>query len=216
MEEDKINLLIFGPPGSGKGTQARLLATHLVSLDVVSVGDLLRAEVASCTEVGREIAVIMNEGKLVGDIVVCEMVLKKLRSMRDGFLLDGFPRNLKQAQFLSVVMDLLDRKIDVVFKLEVAEDVIISRLSKRVVCRVCGASSSISADGNKCAVCGSEEYIRRDDDDEGVIRQRLREYEREVKVLEDYYGDKVVKIDGNRSVEDVYNNMKYRLYRVNN
>ncbi|MFV9838526.1 MAG: adenylate kinase family protein [Aaplasma endosymbiont of Hyalomma asiaticum] len=218
MEENKISLLVFGAPGSGKGTQARMLAESLPCLEVVSVGDLLRSEVSAGTAIGKEVSLVMSEGKLVSDIVVCEMALRKLRCIRHGFLLDGFPRNLRQAQFLSVVMNLLEREIDVAFKLEVAADIIVDRLSQRVVCKVCGSTSSLSAygSGDGCEKCGSQEYVRRNDDDVSVIKHRLQEYEREVEVLECYYRDKVVKIDGNRSVNDVYNDMKSRLHRVNN
>ena len=218
MEKNKISLLVFGAPGSGKGTQARLLAGDLPHLEVVSVGDLLRFEVATGTAIGREVSLVMSEGKLVSDVVVCEMALRKLRSIKHGFLLDGFPRNLLQARFLSVVMDLLEREIDVAFKLDVAADVIVDRLRQRVVCKACGSPSSISAyvNGEGCDRCGSQEYVRRDDDDIDVIKRRLQVYEREVEVLENYYGDKVVKIDGNRSVNDVHDDMKSRLHRVNN
>ncbi|KJV67501.1 Adenylate kinase [Anaplasma phagocytophilum] len=216
MEKEQVNLLIFGAPGSGKGTQARLLGEYLKGLEVISMGDLLRAEVASKTVIGVEVEAIMQEGRLVGDPLVCEMIFRKLRRVSAGFLLDGFPRNLPQAEFLTAVMRLLNRKIDAVLKLEVDAAVVENRLQGRLVCKGCGAVSNAVFNHGACQACGCEEYVRRNDDSLNVIRRRLMDYDREVTVLEGYYQDKVIRINGDRTVEEIHGDVKHVLDRLNN
>ncbi|MDB1135240.1 adenylate kinase family protein [Candidatus Anaplasma sp. TIGMIC] len=216
MEEDQVNLLIFGAPGSGKGTQARLLSEYLPSLKVISMGDLLRSEVDSGTEVGKEAKKAMLDGALVSDLTVCQMILGRLAKVRSGFLLDGFPRNLRQAEFLTAAMRLLDGDIDIVFKLEVAADVVESRLCGRLVCSNCGAVTNMELAAGACEVCGYDGYRRRDDDSVDVVRRRLVEYEREIVALEEYYQGKVVRINGNRTVDEVYEDVKRRVDCLNN
>ncbi|MCU7611932.1 adenylate kinase family protein [Anaplasma capra] len=216
MEKSKINLLIFGAPGSGKGTQARMLARHLDGLRVISAGDLLRDEIGKCTEIGKEVESIMREGLLVSDALVCEMMLKKLREVGPGFLLDGFPRSLQQAEFLSVVLQILGCSIDAVIKLEVDVEVVRDRLQGRLVCRSCGKVSNISFGETVCSECGCREYVSRSDDVAGTIKRRVMEYEFAIEELERYYGTLVVKIDGNKSVDEVFRLIRDKVDSLNN
>lgn len=214
-----MNLLIFGAPGSGKGTQARLLEESMRGvISVISLGDLLRNEVASGTEVGLEVGSIMRTGELVGDPLVCEVILRQLRKMEtEGFLLDGFPRNLPQAKFLTVVLELLGKEITAVLKLDVDTDVLVDRLLARMVCAECGSVSNARFhDGEACGKCGSTNYARRDDDAEAVIRHRFSVYEVWAAELEHYYGEKVLLIDGNRPMDEVHADIEHKVNCLNN
>ncbi|MGN7618560.1 MAG: adenylate kinase family protein [Ehrlichia sp.] len=116
--ENKINILIFGPPGSGKGTQCSILSSCYSTICVISTGDLLRNEAKLDTDTGRKIRSVMKSGDLVDDELVCEMFSKSIAKVRNGFLLDGFPRNLSQAEFLTGVLKKYDTQIDVVIQLQ--------------------------------------------------------------------------------------------------
>lgn len=215
-----MNLLIFGAPGSGKGTQARLLGESMRDvISVISLGDLLRAEVASGTEIGKEVESVLRAGELVGDPLVCEIILSQLRRVgKPGFLLDGFPRNMSQARFLTAVLELLGRDISAVLKLDVDVGVVSERLLGRRVCSECGAVSNAKFHREDvCAKCGSVNCIRRDDDSsDEVIRRRFSLYERWVVELERYYKEKVFVIDGNRPVDEVHADIKHKVNCLNN
>ncbi|MFV9870621.1 MAG: adenylate kinase family protein [Anaplasma ovis] len=204
MEKSKINLLILGAPGSGKGTQARMLAGYLDGLQVVSMGDLLRSEVREHTEIGKEVENVMRSGLLVDDALVCEILFRKLRKVRRGFLLDGFPRNLRQAEFLTVILQLIDCGIDAVIKLEVDAEVIEYRLRGRLICKGCGKVSNVSFGTTVCDECGCRDYISRNDDVTETIKHRILEYESVIGELEKYYGKLVTRVDSNRSVDEVF------------
>ncbi|QJC27368.1 adenylate kinase [Anaplasma platys] len=214
-----MNLLIFGAPGSGKGTQARLLVESMRGvISVISLGDLLRAEVASDTEVGKEIEMVMQAGKLVSDPLVCEVILRQLRKVKTtGFLLDGFPRNMPQAKFLTAALELLGKEISAVLKLDVDANVLVDRLLGRMVCVECGVvSNAMFSQAEACGKCGSTSYSRRTDDSGSVIRQRFSIYEEFAVELEQYYGEKVLVIDGNRPVDEVHADIKHRVNCLNN
>ncbi|ACM49512.1 adenylate kinase family protein [Anaplasma marginale] len=204
MEKSKVNLLILGAPGSGKGTQARLLAGHLDGLQVVSMGDLLRNEICERTETGKEIEDVMRSGILVDDALVCEMLFRKLRKVRQGFLLDGFPRNRHQAEFLTVVLRLINCGIDAVIKLEVDAEVVKCRLRGRLICKGCGKVSNVSFGTTVCDECGCRDYISRNDDVAETIKHRISEYESVIGELEQYYGKLVTRVDSNGSVDEVF------------
>ncbi|MEM2599893.1 MAG: adenylate kinase [Thermoproteota archaeon] len=181
-----MRLVIFGPPGSGKGTYASRLAPRL-GVPHISTGDILREEVKSGSELGRSISSYVSNGKLVPDEVVNRVMEKRLsqEDCKRGFILDGYPRTLQQAFFL-------DRfsKIDFVINLNVPDEVIVRRLSSRLVCRRCGAiynriTLPPRVEG-VCDKCGGELY-QRDDDKPEVVRERIRIYKNEAAPLLEHY-----------------------------
>ncbi|MEM3646928.1 MAG: nucleoside monophosphate kinase, partial [Thermofilum sp.] len=181
-----MRIVFFGPPGSGKGTYASRLAPRL-GVPHVSTGDILRDEVKSGSELGGKISSYVSGGKLVPDEVVNRVMAKRL-SQDDcgkGFILDGYPRTLQQACFLEKVS-----KIDFVINLNVPDEVIVRRLSSRLVCRKCGAiynriTLPPKVDG-VCDKCGGELY-QRDDDKPEVVRERIRIYRSEAAPLLEHY-----------------------------
>ncbi|MEM2087875.1 MAG: adenylate kinase [Thermoproteota archaeon] len=189
-----MKMIIFGPPGSGKGTYSSRLAPRL-GVPHVSTGDILRSEIASGTELGRSISNYVSNGKLVPDEVVNKVIEKRL-SMDDckkGFVLDGYPRTLQQAEFLNHVV-----KIDFVINLNVPEEVLVRRISSRLVCRNCGAVYNRLTLKPKvegiCDKCGGELYQREDDKPE-VVRERIKIYEREFAPLLEHYRKTGVVLD---------------------
>ena len=204
-----MRLVLVGPPGAGKGTQAEFIAAHL-SVPKISTGDILRANVADGTELGREAKKFMDAGRLVPDQVVIDMVRDRLAEpdAEDGFLLDGFPRTTPQAQELDKLLDYMGAGLDVVLELVVDEDEVIRRLSGRRTCRGCGKIWHVEFDPpsreGRCDRCGAE-LFQRDDDKPETIAERLRVYARDTAPLSDYYGaqGKLVGIDATGPVEDV-------------
>ncbi|MGC8831590.1 MAG: adenylate kinase [Thermoproteota archaeon] len=181
-----MRIIIFGPPGSGKGTYSSRLAPRL-GIPHVSTGDILRSEIESGTELGRNISSYVSNGKLVPDEVVNKVIEKRL-SMNDckkGFILDGYPRTLQQAEFLDRIV-----KIDFVINLNVPDEVIVRRLSSRLVCKNCGAIYNKITLPPKvdcvCDKCGGELY-QRDDDKPEIVRERIKIYEKEVTPLLEHY-----------------------------
>jgi adenylate kinase len=204
-----VRLVLVGPPGAGKGTQAEFIASHL-SVPKISTGDILRANVADGTELGREAKKFMDAGRLVPDQVVIDMVRDRLAEpdAEDGFLLDGFPRTTPQAQELDKLLDYMGAGLDVVLELVVDEDEVIRRLSGRRTCRGCGKIWHVEFDPPSreglCDRCGAE-LFQRDDDKPETVAERLRVYARDTAPLSDYYGaqGKLVGIDATGPVEDV-------------
>jgi adenylate kinase len=204
-----VRLVLVGPPGAGKGTQAEFIAAHL-AVPKISTGDILRANVADGTELGREAKKFMDAGRLVPDQVVIDMVRDRLAEpdAEDGFLLDGFPRTTPQAQELDKLLDYMGAGLDVVLELVVDEDEVIRRLSGRRTCRGCGKIWHLEFDPpsreDVCDRCQGE-LFQRDDDKPETVTERLRVYARDTAPLSDYYGaqGKLVGIDATGPVEDV-------------
>jgi len=186
-----MRIVLLGPPGAGKGTQSKQLAAKL-GLPHISTGDLLRQNVAQDTELGRQAKGFMDKGLLVPDELVTGMLSERFsrQDVKNGFILDGYPRNLKQAQALAQVLSSRSMKIDVVFDLACSEPVIIQRLTGRLVCRSCGANYHATNMPPKaagvCDSCGGTLY-QRSDDTEATIRKRLAVYTGEVASLLDFY-----------------------------
>ncbi len=204
-----MRLVLVGPPGAGKGTQAEFIASHL-SVPKISTGDIFRANVQQGTPLGVEAKRYMDSGALVPDEVTINMVRDRLAEpdAGDGFLLDGFPRTVPQASALDKLLADLGVGLDVVLELVVDDDEVIRRLSGRRTCRGCGKIWHISFDAPThegiCDRCGSELY-QRDDDKADTVAERLRVYARDTSPLATFYGAqcKLVGIDATGPVEDV-------------
>lgn len=186
-----MRIVLLGPPGAGKGTQAKAMAQKL-QLAHISTGDLLRQNVAGATPLGLEAGDYMNKGLLVPDTLVTKMLEERFGQpdVKSGFILDGYPRTLNQAQTLDTILAARSMKIDVVFDLDSSEPVIVQRLSGRLVCRKCGAlfhrTNMPPKRAGRCDQCGGELY-QRDDDKEETIRKRLAVYRGEAASLLEYY-----------------------------
>ncbi|MEV6691663.1 adenylate kinase [Micromonospora sp. NPDC051196] len=204
-----MRLVLVGPPGAGKGTQAEFIAAHL-SVPKISTGDIFRANVSQGTPLGVEAKRYMDAGKLVPDEVTINMVRERLAEpdAAEGFLLDGFPRTTPQAAALDKLLADLGTALDIVLELVVDDDEVIRRLSGRRTCRGCGKIWHVEFDPTSgesiCDRCGAE-LFQRDDDKPETIAARLREYAEKTAPLVDYYGaqGKLVGIDATGPVEDV-------------
>ncbi|MEV4841731.1 adenylate kinase [Micromonospora matsumotoense] len=204
-----MRLVLVGPPGAGKGTQAEFIAAHL-SVPKISTGDIFRANVSQGTPLGVEAKRYMDAGKLVPDEVTINMVRDRLAEpdASEGFLLDGFPRTTPQAAALDKLLADLGTALDLVLELVVDDDEVIRRLSGRRTCRGCGKIWHVEFDATTkddiCDRCGAE-LFQRDDDKPETIAARLREYADKTAPLVDYYGaqNKLVGIDAAGPVEDV-------------
>ncbi|MET8678773.1 adenylate kinase [Streptomyces sp. NPDC004647] len=187
-----MRIVLVGPPGAGKGTQAAYLAKNL-SIPHISTGDLFRANISQGTPLGKQAQEYMKAGRLVPDEVTIGMAKDRLEQpdAAEGFLLDGFPRNLNQAKVLDEILDEKGIALDGVLDLEVPEDEVVKRIAGRRVCRnesshVFHVTYSPPKTEGVCDVCGGELY-QRDDDSEDTVRKRLEVYHRETEPVIDYY-----------------------------
>jgi adenylate kinase len=180
-----MRLVLVGPPGAGKGTQAVFLAEHY-SIPHISTGDIFRANLKAGTPLGQEAKSFMDRGELVPDSVTNAMVKDRLThdDVANGFLLDGFPRNVVQAEVLRAILAEQKSPLDAVLELNIADAEIIERLSSRLTCRGCGAPAPASAQA--CAACGGELYQREDDKAE-VIARRLEVYNEQTAPIIAFY-----------------------------
>ncbi|GLZ12298.1 adenylate kinase [Actinomadura sp. NBRC 104425] len=205
-----MRIVLVGPPGAGKGTQAQFIASHL-SIPKISTGDIFRANVSSGTELGRKAKAYMDRGDLVPDEITIAMVRDRLAQddARDGFLLDGFPRNVPQAETLKKILAEWDARLDIVLELVVDEDEVVRRLSGRRTCSRCGRIWHVDFDDKQddiCDDCGGE-LFQRDDDREEVVRHRLEVYQQQTAPLVQFYADEgiLVGIDATGPIEEVTN-----------
>jgi adenylate kinase len=204
-------LIIFGPPGAGKGTQASIIAKHY-NMVHISTGDMLRAAVKEGTELGSLAKSYMDKGELVPDEVVIGIIREVIKSSDsiNGYLLDGFPRTIPQAEALNRMLNSESLKVDKVVSVEVPDEEIIRRIGGRRVCEKCGAMYHKVYDPPKnadiCDKCGGS-LFQRDDDREGVIRKRLEVYSRQTLPLKAYYRNAGIlrEIDGLGTINDVRN-----------
>ena len=205
-----MNLILLGPPGSGKGTQAKTIAAKH-GLIQLSTGDMLRAAVKADSPVGRKAKAIMDRGELVSDDIVVEIISARLdgADCRAGVIFDGFPRTLAQASALDRVLKRKKLKLDAVIELKVNDDQLIERIAGRFTCATCGAGYHDHFRQPKtlgtCDVCGGHEFLRRPDDTAETMGRRLMVYYRETSPLLGYYYCKgtLRSVDGMGSVEDV-------------
>jgi adenylate kinase len=197
-----MNLVLLGPPGAGKGTQAKLLEDAR-SLLKLSTGDMLRAAVAAGTELGRKAGDIMERGQLVPDNMVIELIAEHIDEDEGrGFILDGFPRTIAQAEALDRLLKQRGKKLDLVVVMGVDDEALIERIGGRFACVTCGEGYhdlyKMPKVEGVCDRCGSTQFVRRRDDYEEVVRSRLTAYHAQTEPLIDYYArqGKVRTVDG--------------------
>lgn len=205
-----MKIVMLGAPGAGKGTQAKMIAEKF-GLPHVSTGDIFRANIKNGTELGKKAKAFMDAGKLVPDELTCDLVADRLAQSdcSEGFILDGFPRTIPQAEALEEVLTKLGTKIDYAVNIDVPDEAIVSRMSGRRACVGCGATYHIVYNPprteNVCDVCG-QTLILRDDDKPETVQTRLKVYHDQTQPLIDFYSGKgaLVTVDGTMGLEDVF------------
>jgi len=204
-----MNLILLGAPGAGKGTQAKAIVEKY-GIPQISTGDMLREAVAKGTELGKKAKEYMDKGELVPDEVVIGIVRDRLqeKDTEKGFILDGFPRTIKQAEALDEMLSELKKDIDAVINVAVPEEEVVKRIVNRRSCKNCGAVYHLiykpPKEEGKCDKCGGELYLR-DDDKEETVRERFSVYRAQTEPLIEYYSKKglVKNIDGTKSIDEV-------------
>lgn len=204
-----MNIMLFGAPGAGKGTQAKFLIEKY-DIPQISTGDILRAAIKAGTEMGLEAKKFMDEGKLVPDSTIIGIIRDRLaeKDCTEGFILDGFPRTIPQAEALEKLMEDMKISLDRVISLNVPDDLIVDRITGRRVCPKCGASFHVEFNAPKttdiCDYCGEGLIIRKDDTAETVVN-RLASYHAQTAPLFDFYTTRGVmaEVDGTKDVSEV-------------
>ena len=205
-----MNIILLGPPGAGKGTQAeRLVADR--GMVQLSTGDMLRAARKSGTPLGQRVAAVMDAGELVSDEIVSDLIGEALDRMspNQGAIFDGYPRTAAQAESLDAILASRGRKLDHVIELDVDEDALVERITGRFTCAKCGAGYHDTFKQpkveNTCDVCGSHEFKRRPDDNAETVRTRMAEYRAKTAPILPYYEERglVRRVDGMASVDEV-------------
>ena len=210
-----MNIILLGPPGAGKGTQARILVEGHGMVQL-STGDMLRAAKTSGTEIGKRVAEVMARGDLVTDDIVIGLISEQLdgESGRHGLIFDGFPRTLAQADALEALMAAKGKFLDAVVEMRVEDEVLIERISGRFTCSNCGEvyhdASKPTAKPGVCDRCGSTDFIRRADDNADAVRVRLMAYYRQTAPLIGYYHakGKLRTVDGLAPIETISGEIK--------
>lgn len=205
-----MRLILLGPPGAGKGTQAAAIVEKY-KIPHISTGDIFRYNIKQGTELGKKAKSFMDQGLLVPDEVVVEIVEDRLKKedCTNGFLLDGFPRTVVQAEALDKVLDNMNVALNKVINIQVDKGILVERAVGRRICRECGATFHVkynpSAKGDNCDQCGGNLY-QRDDDNAETVTKRIEVYLNETTPLTEYYSkqDKLVTIDGDRKIDDVF------------
>ncbi|PAV12843.1 adenylate kinase [Methanosarcina spelaei] len=208
-----MNIILFGPPGAGKGTQAKKMVDYY-GIPQISTGDILRANVREGTELGLAAKKYMDKGELVPDEVLIGIIKNRLKEQdcEKGFILDGYPRTLPQADALAVILDEINKPIDVVLNLEVPDEELVERISGRLMCN-CGASYHRTFNPPKkdeiCDICGGKVFQRADDKEEAV-KTRLSVYKKQTEPLIDYYAKQgvLITLDGTKDIDEVFEEIK--------
>jgi len=204
-----MNIILMGPPGAGKGTQARYLVENRGMVQL-STGDMLREAKDSGSEMGKVVADVMARGALVTDEIVIGLIREKIEAGQgNGFIFDGFPRTLAQADALAELLETTGQTLDAVIEMEVDDEALVARITARSTCGACGevyndATKPQPEDG-KCSNCGASDFKRRADDNEESLRTRLMEYYKKTSPLIGYYYAKgmLTKVDGLQDIEVV-------------
>jgi adenylate kinase len=208
----KLRLIILGPPGSGKGTQASILARKY-GLLYLATGDIFREEIKRKTDLGKQVEAYMTRGELVPDELVVEVIRKKLESGSDGsnigFILDGFPRTERQAEELDKLLNEINLKLSAVLLIDVPDEEVVKRLSGRRICEKCGAVYHVEYNPPKiegiCDICGGK-LVQREDDKPEVVRRRLQVYHEQTDPVISFYekSNLLYRVDGLGEVEEVH------------
>jgi adenylate kinase len=209
-----MNIILFGPPGAGKGTQAKKLV-DFYGIPQISTGDILRANVREGTELGLAAKAYMDKGELVPDEVLIGIIKNRLKEpdCKKGFILDGYPRTVPQADALAVILDEIDKPIDVVLNLEVPDEELVRRISGRLICSKCGASYNRTFNPPKkegiCDICGGEVF-QRADDKEDAVQNRLNVYKKQTQPLIDYYAKQgiLITLNGTKDIDEVFEDIR--------
>ena len=204
-----MRLLLIGPPGGGKGTQAKYLV-EIFSIPQISTGDMLRENVKNGTPLGKEAQKFMMDGQLVPDSIILDMIAKRLdeRNCSNGYILDGFPRTILQAEGLDNLLDGMNQKLDYVVVMDVPDNLIITRLSNRRSCKECGHVYNLifepPANAGKCNKCSEELYLR-DDDNPATIKERLTVFHQQTEPVIKYYSNQGITkvIDSKGSIDAI-------------
>lgn len=212
-----MDIILLGAPGAGKGTQAETL-TKLYNIPIISTGNIFREHITNETTLGNKAKEYMDQGQLVPDELVIELVKDRIKQedCKAGMIMDGFPRTIPQAEAFDTILEQLGKEIDYVIDVNVPHDAIIERMAGRTVCPECGASfhnvSKIEKTKGICDFCGAK-LVKRVDDEEETVRERLKVYQAETEPLIEYYTkqDKLIELDGLGEVEQVRERLKNAL-----
>ena len=205
-----MKIVMLGAPGAGKGTQAKMIASKY-QIPHISTGDIFRANIKNGTELGKKAKSYMDQGLLVPDELTVDLVIDRLANddCKNGYILDGFPRTIPQAEALDAALAKLGEKMDYAIDVDVPDENIVSRMSGRRACTGCGATYHIvynpSKEGDCCEVCG-EKLILRDDDKPETVQKRLNVYHEQTQPLIDYYTKQGIlkAVDGTQDMNDVF------------
>ncbi|GHM58026.1 MAG: adenylate kinase [Candidatus Mesenet longicola] len=199
-----MNVIIFGPPGSGKGTQSCMLSKKY-GLSIIAAGNLLRAAVTA-DNIDIKVKNAIESGTLVEDKFICDIIYKQLKLSVSNFILDGFPRNLNQAKFLNKALKEMNQVINFIIELQISDNVVIERIANRFMCLNCENIYNFMYinEVNECKKCGSKEIKQRyDDKNLNVIKKRIQEYKIQREDLRKYYRGKILEVNAEMSVAQV-------------
>lgn len=204
-----MNIVLLGFPGAGKGTQAVKLEEKY-GLRHISTGDLIRAEISSGTQFGKQVSAIIKQGNLVPDSLITDMLINAIKEEKKGVIFDGYPRTISQAEALDKYLTQHGRRIDAAVLIQLTQQEVLRRLTSRRICKSCGAIYNIYSKDytGKCTKCGGELYTRPDDEIHSA-EHRLEVFRKETEPLLGYYGSKenYITVDGSKSEEEVFSSI---------